>query len=239
MEKYEIWLNTGSIQLALTMVWNFDSLRKGSLKPTNINGHCKMLHHYLCHLITIWELGNLFALMTGCQELHNPMITICNFICWLPQKLIGKPAGKIANYCCWLRELPFISRDCWKSWKFQPCSWTPLKEFPSVQRSRSFTQPQRQAGAEIEAEIRESVQKDKESGWTLGEARWRPCTSISLLMDWNLSWISKGRIFSLWVEVSPTPLRFCPSNNLCNCLMTITSNAGISVVEWSSHMDST
>lgn len=80
------------------------------------------------HKIVIWALGNLFALMTGCQVPHGDMIAICFLPCWLPQQANREasredcelllPAKKALDFSLsggWLkRPLPKTKQD------FQP-----------------------------------------------------------------------------------------------------------------------
>lgn len=56
---------------------------------------CNHQHHPSIHMIMIWVLSNLFALMTWLPFAIFPS---------LPRKSMGKLVRKVANYTSWLRE---------------------------------------------------------------------------------------------------------------------------------------
>lgn len=72
----------------LTTVWNYESHRMDALCPIK---HFQSLQSVTPtprgHMITIWVLGSLFALTTGCQAVD---IDICSILCWFPQKVNGE-----------------------------------------------------------------------------------------------------------------------------------------------------
>lgn len=76
---------------------------------------CQVLPHG--HVITIWMLGNLFGLITGCQVLCNHVIATYNLPCWPPQKFSGETGRvgcklllpvKRTPSCLWGLEVPAV-----------------------------------------------------------------------------------------------------------------------------------
>lgn len=63
------------------------------------------------HVNGIWELGNLFALTTGCQALCDHAIANCNFLCRFPQKINGEANREDCRLLPPAERLPLILSD--------------------------------------------------------------------------------------------------------------------------------